>query len=143
LAAVAEALPEVTAYDIIMTIDDSERVEVAASHLVVASGRYMAAGVPIAPAALIDDGRMNVLAIVATTAAELVFVAPLLLLGTHVDTTAVTQHLARRLTLSSMPPMPFHVDGAEFLAKELTFELLPRALRVIIGDGAAVTGDGE
>ncbi len=136
VAAASEALPAMTNYRVGLTLGDEQgheaTMELDISNLVVANVRIMGGGVPIAPSAEPDDGRMDVVAIRAGTPGEMVMLAPQLLLGTHLGSETVVHAICSRLVVRSEPPLPFHADGVHVTADTFKFRVLPRVLEVAV-----------
>jgi diacylglycerol kinase (ATP) len=135
LFAAAEAIPEITSYQITLHYS-AETVEgLEASVLVVANGGSFGGGIPIVPLARVDDGLLDVLAFRPVTSPGLLLVAPALLRGTHLELEEVYHFQAPRVTIHADPILPFHIDDRFFTFPALTFEILPRALRIIAPQG--------
>jgi diacylglycerol kinase (ATP) len=132
LFAAAEAIPEITLYQIKIQLDNAHVEGLEASILVVANGSSFGGGIPLHPEALVDDGKLNVLAFRPGTSGELLLLAPAVLGGTHLELDETYHRTARRVTIWATPPLPFHIDDRYFTTcPDLTFEVLPRALRLI------------
>ena len=131
-----EALPELKDFQTEITLDDRERLDVPAYSVIVANARYVAHGIPIAPAALVDDGLADVIVLPVASVPQLAILAPATLLGRHLDSDQLIFRRARKIHVRSQPPMRFNTDG-ELLGKEpVTFEVLPGAIEFIVGDFA-------
>ena len=128
----ANALPELRAYRTTLEIDD-ETVEIDAYLIVVANARFVAAGIPAAPQARLDDGLLDVIVFPEMAAVELLIAVPRALLGLHLGGDGVLFRRARRLTVSASPPVAFNADGELLAAATTTFDVLPRALEVVVG----------
>ena len=75
---------------------------------------------------------MDVVAIKDGTAAQMVLLAPQVLLGTHLTSESVLHATCSRLVVHSEPPLPFHADGVHITARTFRFEVLPRVLPVAV-----------
>jgi diacylglycerol kinase (ATP) len=64
---------------------------------------------------------------------QLAILAPLILLGRHLDSELVTFRRARKVKVASRPGMWFNVDGELVGNEPATFEVVPRTLEVIVG----------
>ncbi len=139
LLAAAEAIPEITSYQITLHYSDDGVEGLEASILVVANGGSFGGGIPIVPPARLDDGLLDVIAFRPVTSTGLLLIAPALLRGTHLELEQQVYHRqARCVTVQANPLLPFHVDDHYFTLPQLTFEVLPRALRVIAPEGTFV-----
>lgn len=136
LRSAAAALPDLTDYHTFIAFDDAEAVEIKTYNIVVANARYVAGGIPIAPQAEPDDGLVDVMIIPVASMPQLALLVPQILLGQHVDNELVTFRRVRKLRVDSQPRMWFNADGELVGNEPSTFEVLPKALRVIVGPEA-------
>jgi diacylglycerol kinase (ATP) len=133
LRAAAEAVPDLTDYHTTIAFDEEDLQENKIYSLVVANARYVAGGIPIAPQARLDDGLLDVVIVPAASMPQLAILAPLILLGRHLDSELVTFRRARKVKVASRPGMWFNVDGELVGNEPATFEVVPRTLEVIVG----------
>jgi diacylglycerol kinase (ATP) len=131
LLAAAEAIPEITGYQVTLHYSPEAVEGLEASILVIANGGSLGGGIPIIPPARFDDGLLDVLAFRPVTSTGLLLVAPALLRGTHLELEQVYHQQAPRVTIQAAPMLPYHIDDHHFTYPEVTFEVLPRVLRVI------------
>jgi len=134
MRAAVETLPELCAYTLELTFDGGETLEVEAFNLLVANGRYVAAGIPVAPEAEIDDGLLDVVVIRECPLTALAVVVARTLAGQHLadPVEEVIHRRTRKLGVRSRPPLPINVDGEPLgEQQEGRFELLPGALEVV------------
>lgn len=133
----AGALPELTPHRTTIEVEDGagghERLELDAYLVVVANARYVASGIPAAPHARLDDGLLDLIAFPEMPLRELALVIPQALLGRHVDGGRVVFRRGRRFVVDAVPPLAFNADGEQLDPGAATFEVLPRALEVIVG----------
>jgi diacylglycerol kinase (ATP) len=127
------ALPDLTDYRMTIQFDDEEPQQLVAYNIVVANARFVAGGVPIAPNATLDDGLVDVLVIPARSLPRLATLAPLIMLGRHLENENLTFRRARKLAIDSQPGMWFNTDGELVGNEPVTFTVLPGVLRVIVG----------
>lgn len=133
LRSAAMALPDLTDYHTSVTFDDEEQQEIKVYNIVVANARYVAGGIPIAPQAYPDDGLVDVLIIPVASMSQLAFLVPQILLGQHLDNDLLIFRRARKVRVDSRPRMWFNADGELVGNEPSTFDVLPLALRVIVG----------
>lgn len=133
LRAAMDALPDLANYHMTIQFDDEAPQELVAYNLVVANARYVAGGVPIAPLALLDDGKADVVIVPAASMPRLTLLAPQIWLGRHLDNPDVLFRRARCIHVESSPGMWFNTDGELVGNEPTTFTVLPRVLRVIVG----------
>ncbi len=134
LRSAAAALPELHAYRTKVTFDDAERLVVDLYNVIVTNGRFVAGGLPIAPEADPGDGLLDAVLIPKRPAAEMALLAAEMLLGKHLSSNAVIFRRAKKISVQSQPGMWFNADG-ELIGNEPTvFQVLPRALDVVINN---------
>ena len=114
-------------------IDGEERLEVETYNVVVSNGRYVAAGIPVAPQSELDDGLLDLMLVPTATLPQLALLAPQILLGRHADSDLLVFRELTTLEIESDPPMAFNVDGELIGEGSIRFEVLPRALEVVVG----------
>jgi diacylglycerol kinase (ATP) len=129
-----DALPELAAFAVTLHLSGAETLRIEIYNLVISNGRYVAAGIPVAPQARLDDGLLDLMIAPATTIPKLALLVPQILLGLHLDSDLLLFRKATRVEIESDPPMAFNVDG-EILGEEpARFEVLPRALEMVVGE---------
>lgn len=136
LRSAAEALPDLTDYHTFLTFDDDEQCEVKTYNIVIANACYVAGGIPIAPDALLDDGLVDVLVIPAASMPQLALLVPQVLLGQHLSSDLITFRRARKVRVEARPGMWFNADGELVGNQPATFEVVPKALQVVVGTPA-------
>lgn len=105
--------------------------------LAVANGRFVGGGFPIAPRALLNDGLLDLTVLPVLPMFELMNAGLNFTLGRDHRDDRVEHFTARRVKVRSNPAMPFSIDGESSSHHDVTFEVLPSALRVVVGDEAA------
>jgi diacylglycerol kinase (ATP) len=138
LRAAVGTLPQLQGHNARITLDGGERLEVETYNVVVSNGRYVAGGIPVAPQSRLDDGRLDVMITPSATIPQLARLVPQILLGRHAESDLLLFREAARIDIESDPPMSFNVDGELIGDGPVSFEVLPRALEVVVGPAAAV-----
>jgi diacylglycerol kinase (ATP) len=128
LRSAAAALPKLHGYHAQIEFDDKETVRRDLYNVVVANGRFVAGGLPIAPNADPGDGLLEVVLIPTYPVAKVAVVAAEILLGKHLTSKAVAFRRAKKIVVRSRPPMWFNVDGEPVGTVPAIFEVVPRAL---------------
>ncbi len=102
--------------------------------LVLANGRVFGGGFRIAPAASLDDGQLEVVAFANMGALRRLPLLVRLLRGTHAASPEVELSRGRSFRLRFDGPPAYETDGEWNRARsaELTVEVVPRALRVLV-----------
>ncbi|HEX6204127.1 MAG TPA: diacylglycerol kinase family protein, partial [Thermoanaerobaculia bacterium] len=126
----AGALPELTAHHATIEVEgedgERERLEVDAYMVVVANARYVASGIPAAPAARLDDGLLDLIVFPEMPLGKLVALVPRALLGRHVEGGAVVFRRGRWLRVEAEPAIGFNADGEVLPAGVTEFEVRAR-----------------
>jgi diacylglycerol kinase (ATP) len=122
----------------VVSVDGDER-RFAASNVVVANSAYYGKGMKVAPAAVLDDGLLEVVVIEASSKIGLMKALPKVYDGRHVDLPQVTVLRGRRVELraDASRPVPVGGDGEPLgalppvSAQPAVVEVLPGALTVL------------
>src|SRR5437764_3409453 len=133
LRSAAAAFSELRGYATRVALDDAEALELDLYNVVVANGRYVAGGIPIAPEAGLTDGLLDIVLLPERGPAELAILAAQILVGKHLSSDAIIFRSAKKIAISSRPGVWFNVDGELIGNEPATFELLPGALRCVVG----------
>lgn len=131
-----DALPELTTFKASLLLNGAERLDIDTWNIVVSNGRYVAAGIPVAPQAEVDDGLLEVMIVPATTIPNLALLVPQVLLGQHLQSDLILFRRVTRIEIESHPPMAFNVDGELLGEESAVFEVHPRALEMVVGPDA-------
>ena len=118
---------------VIVQLDDAPERRLAVSNLCVANARYFGGGMKIAPMAMLDDGRFDVISIGDLGALKILANAHKLYRGTHLELEQV--HHAHARVVTARPArknekVAIEVDGELPGYLPARFEILPRALCV-------------
>lgn len=133
LRAAVGTLSELQGFTTRITLNHSEVLELETYNIVIANGRFVAAGIPVAPQARLDDGLLDVMISPATTIPQLALLVPQVLLGRHTESDLLLFRKVTSIEVESDPPMSFNVDGELIGDEPARFVVLPRALDVIVG----------
>ena len=134
LRSAAAALPELHAYHTTMIFDDMETLVIDLYNVIVANGRFVAGGLPIAPDADFSDGLLDVVLVPKRPPAEMTLLAAEMLLGKHLSNNALIFRRAKKISVGSRPGMWFNVDGELVGNEPAVFEVLPRALEFVVSN---------
>lgn len=99
--------------------------------VIVANGRELGHGIPVAPEARIDDGLLDIVVVRADRPARVPLTVARLLAGRHLHAPGVLWRRARRVEVEADPPMPFNADGQTLGTGSASFRVRPGALRVV------------
>lgn len=141
LRAAVETLTEneVRGYRAAISFDGEPPVEIDVLNLVVANGRHVAAGIPVAPQADPGDGLFDVIVVETCALTSLTALTARILAGTHLDEDLayLIFRRAASIEVEADPPMPFNADGEPEGDTPLRFEILPGALEVVCREPVA------
>jgi YegS/Rv2252/BmrU family lipid kinase len=98
--------------------------------VVVANGRYFGGGMMICPEAEPDDGRFDVLLIGDLTKRDLMLTLPKTYRGTHLPHPKATVLRGVQVEVETPEPLPVELDGEQPGTTPVSFEIVPRALRL-------------
>lgn len=118
---------------VVVQLDDLSERRLTVANLCVANARYFGGGMKVAPDALLDDGRFDVISIGDLGALKILANAHQLYRGTHLNMEQVHHALAARVEARparESAEVALEVDGELPGRLPATFEILPRALRV-------------
>jgi diacylglycerol kinase (ATP) len=128
----AAAFPQLRAYKTTVRLGSKKPFSSELYNVIIANGRYVAGGLPIAPRAHLADGLLDIVLIPAHPMAEIVLLAAQMVLGKHLRKRAVIFKRAARVSIRSSPGMWFNVDGELVGNDPATFEVMPRALNFVV-----------
>ena len=143
LRSAASVLPNLTDYRTFLAFDDEPETKLHIYNMVIANARHVAGGIPIAPEAQLNDGLADVIIVPAASMLELAVLAPQMLLGTHLASDLILFRRARKISVRSEPGMWFNVDGELIGNAPATFEVLPQALKIVVGTTSGDQGMTE
>jgi diacylglycerol kinase (ATP) len=132
LRGAAAALSELHGYRTTVVIDDKERLSLDLYNAVVANGRFIAGGLPIAPDASVTDGLLDVVLIPKQSAGENALLVAEIILGKHLSSNRIVSRRAKKVTVKSRPGMWFNVDGELVGNEPATFSVIPQALKFLV-----------
>ena len=109
---------------------DGERRTGRMHDVIVANGRYLGGGMMICPEAEPDDGLFDVLLIGDLTKRDLMLTLPKTYRGTHLPHPKAEVLRGARVEVDADEPLPVELDGEQPGATPISFEVVPRALRL-------------
>ncbi len=132
LRGAAGALSKLHAYKAQILLDDKEQISAELYNVVVANGRFVAGGLPIAPSANPSDGLLEVVLIPKAGPAEMALLAAEIILGKHLSSDAIIFRQARKIELHARPGMWFNIDGELVGSAPAVFQVVPKGLSFIV-----------
>lgn len=113
---------------------DGEIIEVDSWGVLVANGKTNAGRILVAPQASLTDGLLDVVIIREGSLLDMVEIIAKTLLTSFLECDQVIFRQVKRLSLSSEPTMRFTLDGEVIDKEPVHFEVIPGAIRMIVGD---------
>jgi diacylglycerol kinase (ATP) len=126
-------LPQLRSYRTAVRLGTKEKFSVDLYNVVIANGRFVAGGLPIARNADPSDGLLDIILISERLGSEISLLAAKIVLGNHLDADAITFRRAARVSIRSRPGIWFTVDGELIGNDPIVFEVMPRALQFVVG----------
>jgi diacylglycerol kinase (ATP) len=116
-----------------ITLDDGETREMEATLVAVGNGPSYGGGMRICHGAEMDDGLFDVTVVGDCSRRTLLRVFPRVYKGTHLDHPAVTTYRTRSVRLE-VPDVTAYADGEPLGALPLTAQVVPGAVRLLVGE---------
>ncbi|HEX8355430.1 MAG TPA: hypothetical protein VF611_21160, partial [Pyrinomonadaceae bacterium] len=115
-----------------VSLDGGPASRITVANFCVANARYFGGGMKIAPAAKVDDGLFDVVAVGDVSALTVLANSYRLYLGTHLGMREVHHALARRVRAepATADAVKLELDGELVGRLPAEFEMMPGALRV-------------
>lgn len=123
-----------------LRVDDGAEYRQRAIHLAVGNGRFYGGGAAVFEEAAIDDNRLDLYALAPIPLWRLLLVGPWLKDGRHRELQDVHITHGQRISVHTSRPLPISADGEILTHTPAEFEVLPRALPVVIPAGVSTTG---
>lgn len=112
-------------------ISNGEKLETECFINTVAVGRRFAGGFYLTPASIANDGLLDVCSIRRVSLPQRLRILPMVPKGTHIHDKHVNYYQTKELLLEFPTPVPFHVDGELYFARNFDIRVIPGALNVI------------
>jgi diacylglycerol kinase (ATP) len=129
LLGIVKHLAEYKSKEVSLTIDGT-CIDQEVMFVDVANGKYVGAGMAIAPHAEVDDGLFDVIVIGNLGRIESLIRLPTLYRGTHLSSSKVGFFRGRHVELQSEEPLSVHVEGEYIGQTPASFDILMKALKV-------------
>lgn len=133
LVSAAEQLGDLQEYQLSAQLDELGPVQMPALNLFVANGHTIGGGFKMAPQSNMEDGLVELVIMRPGSWLELAGVAATTLFENLSADERVFSRSTRAFSLSAAPPISFSIDGEPFCEGQISVEVLPRALNVIVG----------
>ena len=117
---------------------DTQKWEQKVAYLEVCNGQRIGGGYLAAPEAKIDDGVLDYVMIKDVSRPMMFRILPEVMKGTHVRFKQIIMGTCERFSITADRPLYIHTDGEIFSGpgteiRHVSFEILPKALKVIFG----------
>jgi diacylglycerol kinase (ATP) len=97
----------------------------------VANGTYYGGSFAIAPQAIINDGKLDLLVVRKRNNPETTLLAVKVLAGTHIEDSGVLTHRCTKFEINAEHHVPVHIDGEVIGSLPAKISILPAALQII------------
>jgi diacylglycerol kinase family enzyme len=115
---------------------DEERVDGTCTCINIANGPYYGGGMSAATSAMPDDGILDALFLRSGTAFQILRMLPQYLKGGYYKyPDFFSYRRMRKVDISSDTPISVNLDGEAFLDMNVTVEVIPQAVDVVVPDG--------
>ncbi len=98
----------------------------------IANAKTYGGGMRIAPGAQLDDGLFDLVLVGDASKTEFLRAFPSVFKGTHITHPKVTIFRAKSIAIRSASPLPTLADGEEIGTTPVEFEIVPKALTVMV-----------
>jgi diacylglycerol kinase (ATP) len=116
---------------VVVDVDDAHR-EGSMLDVIVANCEWLGGGMHMTPNARPDDGLLDVLLIGDITKRDLVQTLPKIYRGTHLPHPRAEELRGATVRVDAPTPLPIELDGEQPGTTPASFEVVPRALRLVV-----------
>lgn len=131
-AAIMKTLPGYKPFTVTLEVDGEPRRAEKVMMISILNGKVYGAGMEAAPHAEMDDGRMDILIIRATSKVKLLPLVRKVGAGEHVGDPLCELFQARSLKLTTIPVLPLNIDGEIRGTTPMDISVRSRALKVLV-----------
>jgi YegS/Rv2252/BmrU family lipid kinase len=117
-----------------------ERIDFTGYTVAAASSRTYGGGMQLAPAALLNDGLLDIVLIEAVSRARFLANLPRVFKGTHVELPDVRVLRAAEVSIAADRPFTLYADGDPIAQLPARIRAVPGAVRVLVGEHSPLTG---
>ncbi|NLM36329.1 MAG: diacylglycerol kinase family lipid kinase [Clostridiales bacterium] len=97
----------------------------------VANGKYYGGGMKVAPRAELCDGSFEICHVKEASPFKIIRLFPRLIKGVHDTIKEVTFYKGKKIKIECEEEMSVNIDGELFRAKDISLEILPKAIRIV------------
>ena len=130
LVAFARSIRRIPWYRLHLKVD-GEEIHAYGFTVVIGNGKFIAGGHPVAPEALVDDGKMDLSIITAASFWDKVSLTLLYFVRMHLRSQYLIYRQAAEVEIESRPPMAFIVDGEEVGKTPMRLVVQKRVLQLL------------
>ena len=111
---------------------DGRRINTRCILILISNAQLYAKLVRVAAGAYLDDGLLDVCVFKGSSLASTVHHAAMVFAGRHLRDPQVEYYQCRKVSISTATPLPVQVDGDPIGTTPMEFEVVPRALNVLV-----------
>ncbi len=127
-------LADLETFEVSVTFDDEDPVEVDLWNVIIANGRTNAGHLQVAPRASLEDGLLDVILVRDGTLIDVAAITARYVLADYLESDQVVYRQVRSLSMKSTPSMRFSIDGEAINEQPVVFRSKQAALSVVVGD---------
>lgn len=136
LSGAINLLSEVQEYEIEYQLDKLPAVRKNCLNFFFANGRMCGGGIEVSPESLVDDGVLQLVIYEPMNSIDRAVLLTDYLVGRYVEHPAVRIEPFKKIRLTTDQELPVSIDGEIHFCKELTAEILPRKMNVLLPEVA-------
>lgn len=127
----------------VVTVDDQPMAQGDYLLAVAANGRFYGGGFQSAPTAMPDDGKMECMTIKSVSRFRILSLLKKYSKGKHLGLDICRYSRGQTMTVCSEKETVYNLDGEVFYAKEVTFQIVPGAVRFVVPKGCEIVPPAE
>lgn len=114
---------------------EGETIRVKALNVVAGNGRFAASGIPVAPRAIITDGKLDLVVYLGEGISDQLFNSRLILQGNQEQSETILSLRSKKFAMKISRPLSINYDGELYDSEveELEYTISPQRLKVIVG----------
>jgi len=136
VAAVIKTLPKFRPAAFDLTLDDEPALAIEAMLVVVGTGISYGGGMKVLPSSRLDDGLLDVCIVGGMSKGAFLRAFPRVYMGKHTTHPKVRMLRGTNVKIGSDRQVMVYADGERIGSLPAIFEIVPRALKVVVGPDA-------
>ena len=125
-------LQDLRAFEVQLQLDDEPEETMHIWNVIFANGRTVAGGLPVDPRAQLNDGLLDVIIVLDGTPLDTAALTAEFFLGDYLEDKRVSFRQARRVRITSDPPLQILADGEALCGDSFELKIVPEAITVAV-----------